>query len=83
MTKVVPNRALRLNGKDVPAGKPVEAPDDVAGTWIRNGWADDPDAVKAEKAKREEKGKDETPERNNTENPENGKHPRSSREGQH
>ena len=37
--KIIPNRTMRLGGRRVEFGKPVEVPEDDARIALRHGWA--------------------------------------------
>ena len=37
--KIIPNRTMRLGGRRVEFGKPVEVPEDDAKLALRHGWA--------------------------------------------
>lgn len=45
--KIVPTRTMRLGGRRVEAGKPVEVPEDDAKLALRHGWATEPTAKRA------------------------------------
>ena len=49
--KIVPNRTMRLGGRRVEFGKPVEVPDEDARLALRHGWAAEAPAKRASAAK--------------------------------
>ena len=49
--KIVPNRTMRLGGRRVEFGKPVEVPEDDARIALRHGWAAEAPAKRASAAK--------------------------------
>lgn len=48
--KIVPNRTMRLGGRRVEVGKPVEVPEDDAHLALRHGWAVEAPAKRATEA---------------------------------
>lgn len=58
--KIVPTRTMRLGGRRVEVGKPVEVPEDDATLALRHGWAvKAPASTKAEaEAKAKAEGKE-------------------------
>ena len=51
--KIVPNRTMRLGGRRVEFGKPVEVPEEDARLALRHGWAAEAPAKRASAAKAE------------------------------
>ena len=51
--KIVPNRTMRLGGRRVEFGKPVEVPEEDALLALRHGWAAEAPAKRASAAKAE------------------------------
>ena len=49
--KIVPNRTMRLGGRRVEFGKPVEVPEEDARLALRHGWAAKAPAKRASAAK--------------------------------
>ena len=49
--KIVPNRTMRLGGRRVEFGKPVEVPEEDARLALRHGWAAEAPAKRASAAK--------------------------------
>ena len=49
--KIVPNRTMRLGGRRVEFGKPVEVPEQDARLALRHGWAAEAPAKRASAAK--------------------------------
>ena len=49
--KIIPNRTMRLGGRRVEFGKPVEVPEDDARLALRHGWAAEAPAKRASAAK--------------------------------
>lgn len=45
--KIVPTRTMRLGGRRVEVGKPVEVPEDDAKLALRHGWASEAPAKRA------------------------------------
>ena len=51
--KIIPNRTMRLGGRRVEFGKPVEVPEEDARLALRHGWAAEAPAKRASAAKAE------------------------------
>ena len=49
--KIIPNRTMRLGGRRVEFGKPVEVPEEDARLALRHGWAAEAPAKRASAAK--------------------------------
>ena len=51
--QIIPNRTMRLGGRRVEFGKPVEVPEEDARLALRHGWAAEAPAKRARAAKAE------------------------------